>query len=201
MDRLRTLRWPVVAISLALSLAVLFGARWLLFTQMVAGPMTRLLTALPTVARFETFRLGGVQVVRLEVADVPDLALAYVDLYRGIGGILGTAPYRLEITDRRSPALQEALYRISPLVQEAMATGQFSLLQPRLAAESRNLGVDRARVVVDGERVYLQLHRGSEYLYEVFPRPDAFAPHAVPRPLLSRPGPNLLALKGGEPGK
>ncbi len=178
MEILKTLRWPLVVAGALVTLGVFYAGNYLMRTTTEDGPLGKFLSTQPAV---ESYRLEqdaeGRQVVAT-LKDVPDLGQAYRDLDRGMHLTLGHTQYRLAVADRRSPVLTEAFYRINPLVQEALATGHYADLVDEAEARAPILGIGRVRIGIDSERVYVQLHTGSDYLYEVLPRPDGV--RAVP---------------------
>lgn len=172
MEQLRNLRWRWVAGSLVATVALLLGASWGLRAVTREEPLQGFLRSQPEVLGYAEDTVAGTRVLRVELRDMPDLSRTYRHLHEGVARILGGEPFRLEVADRRTPALEEAFYRINPLLQEALATGRYGDLLDRVEERSRTLGLDRVRVFIDPERLYLQLHEGSDYLYAVLPRPD-----------------------------
>lgn len=179
MEQLRTLRWPLVAVSLLVTLGALFAGGWAVRATTEDGPLGAFLAAQPAVSGHRLEHTGAVRRITVTLKDVHDLGQAYRDLDGGIRKLLGSAPYELAVTDRRTPALAEAFYRINPLVQEALATGRYAGVVEQVEARAAALGVTRARVSIDAGRVYVQLHAGADYLYEILPRPDAPNPARV----------------------
>jgi hypothetical protein len=55
-------------------------------------------------------------------------------------------------------------------IEEALATGSFYAMAQAIDEEAKEAGLDRWSVGVDSEYVYVQLHKGESYLYEIIPR-------------------------------
>lgn len=173
MDQLRSLRWPLVVVSLALTLGALFVGNWLVRDTTVEEPLNAFLQSQPAVESFSRTRTpSGVQ-IQVTLKAVPNLAETYLALEAGVRQIAGTPDVELVLTDRRTPELTAAYYRINPLLHEAMATGHYGDLVERVEERAATLGVAEAAVWIDSGRLYLQLHQGEAYLYAVLPRPDA----------------------------
>lgn len=175
MGELKKLRWPLVAASLIITILVLYAGNWALRTGTQDTPLSAFLSGQPAVAAFRLDRSAPVATVRVELRDVPRLEDTYRDLARGVERIAGPGRLELAVTDRRTPELDAAFDRVNPLLQEALATGRYGELVDRIEGRARGMGVDRVRVGIDVERVYLQMHQGPAYLYAVFPRGAAGA--------------------------
>lgn len=178
MDQLRALRWPLVAASLAVTLGLLLAGSRAVQATLADAPLDHFLRAQPAVAAINVERDGALRRVTVELKEVPDLAEAYRHLEAGVRRALGSDRFVLAVRDRRTAALSEVFYRINPLIQEALATGRYGDLLEKVEARARALGAQQVRVGIDSRRVYVQVHGGGGYLYEVLPRPDA--PAAVP---------------------
>lgn len=177
MELLKTLRWPLVVASLLVTLGVLVAGSYAVRAATQDGPLGAFLSDQPAVRSFRIEASGaGGRRITVALGDVPDLGQAYRDLDAGIERALGNRPYTLVVRDRRTPALAEVFYRVNPLVQEALATGKYANLVAQVESRALGRGADRVRVSLDGERVYVQLHAGADYLYEVLRRPDAVRP-------------------------
>lgn len=178
MGDLKNLRWPLIAASLLMTVAILWGVSWGLRATTQDSPLHAFLKSQPAVAAFKVERDGGQRVAKVQLKPVDDLGETYRSLEEGMERIVGPNQIRLQVEDRRTPQLKEAFYRINPVIHEAMFTGRFANLVDEVESRAAHLGVERARVQIDDKNVYLQLHRGSDYLYAVQRRPGT-APAAA----------------------
>lgn len=168
---LHQIRWPVVILSLAITLAALFGAGFVLKSRTVEEPLRQVYASSPLVDSYTIDRPMDTYEIRLRLKEVPDLAEAYQQLNEKTNTILKGLPYTIIIEDRRSAQQTEAFRRINLYVQEALATGKFADMADRIEQEAAKAGL-KARFSVDQERVYLQLNQADgSYLYSVLDRP------------------------------
>ncbi|MCL4424784.1 MAG: hypothetical protein M1299_03470 [Firmicutes bacterium] len=161
-------RIPVVLLSLAITVTLLAGVALLSEYTLVRLPLIRTLQGIEGVqeVRLERGAKGDVILVRL--ASVADLRKTYGQLYQKALSYEKSAAFSLRLLDNRDQALEKTYYRLNFSLQEALATGQFSRLRDELDRLDQTL--DRAQAEIDGDYVYLQLHQGQNYLYEVVPR-------------------------------
>lgn len=173
-----------VLAAFAVTAALLFGARTAWQARQVDRPLLAALEAVPGVEAVRAGRTAGVRVFEVTLGPVTDLQRTYRALDRTIADRLGApaTAYRLTVRDDRDEALEAVFFRIHFAVYEAAARSTFTDLAAVVAALDPADGVDRAEVRVDGRRIYLQLHRGDRYLYEVVPRtsPGAGASGGAP---------------------
>jgi len=166
---LQQIRWPVVLLVLAVTLAGLFGAGYVLKSQTVDQPVRELLAGTPQVESFSVEQTNGLTEITVRFASTVDLKEAYAKLDGDLRGILKGARYRLQVEDRRTPALGRASERIDIYVAEGVATGEFATMADRIEAEAEAVGAE-ARIGIDSERVYVTLRASDGYLFSVTER-------------------------------
>ena len=166
---LQNIRWPVLVATLAVTLAVLFGAGFVVKSQTVEEPLRSVYANSPVVESSTVERLGDTYVIKVAFKDVPDFAPAYMKLHADTEKLLKETPFEIEVADRRTPELEQAFRRVNLFVQEALATGQFSTMADRVEAEAAKAGLT-ARLDVDNDRVFVQMHGQNAYLYSVAER-------------------------------
>lgn len=166
---LQNLRWPVVVAAMAVTLAVLFGAGFVVKSQTVEEPLKAVYAKSPAVETAAVERQGGKYLIRVKFKDVPDFAADYTMLHAETEKLLEETPFVIAVEDRRSPKLEQAFRRTNLYVQEALATGQFSAMADRVEMEAARAGLT-ARLEVDNDRVFVQMHDKDGYLYSVAER-------------------------------
>jgi len=161
-------RLPVVLISLAVTVALLAGMALLSEYAFVRLPLQRALLAVEGVQGVRIEHGSGGDLILVQLADVPNLEKTYNSLYQTILAYEKVGSFNLKLLDNRNRELEEIYYRLNFSLQEAAATGQFS----KLLGELDGLGpkVDRALAGIDNDNIYLQLHQGGHYLYQIVPR-------------------------------
>jgi hypothetical protein len=169
------MRWPTVIAAMAATLAVLFGAGFVLKSQTVEEPLKALYAQSPAVESYTFDKQSDAYAITVRLKDVPDLAPAYKKLYDDTGKLLKDTTFTIEVEDHRSPELEQAYRRVNLYVQEALATGQFSGMADRIETEATKDGMT-ARMEVDNDRVFVDMHKGDAYLYSVVNRTAAVQP-------------------------
>ncbi|WPD20039.1 hypothetical protein [Thermaerobacter composti] len=161
------IRW--VAVTAALTLGVLLFANVLYQEQAKAAPLERALETVPGVTAVQVQREDGRWRVRVQLGAVDLLPATYQALRERADRHLGPGRYELELVDRRTPELEKAFYEVSYFVEEGRSRGDYARAAQQVAAAGRRLGLDRARLYVDAEFLYLELARGDGVLYAVMP--------------------------------
>jgi hypothetical protein len=188
---LKGMRLTIILATLALTLAILFGVKWLYQDQALDRPLARAVGAVPGVSETVIAQRGDILQVRVKVADTPEIETLVAGLWRAIDAVEGGRKVELLISDSRNPVLQEVYYDFHFFLQEAVATGFYSELPARLAEVAATDKVARARVYVAPDYVYVQLHQGDASLYEIVPRDSGQSvpgvAEAVTRSVVVRP--------------
>jgi hypothetical protein len=182
------IRPRMILAALTLTLAILFGAKWIYMDQALHRPLAQAIAGTPGVVETIIAERGNSLQVRVKVADTPEIETFVASIWRAIDTVESGRKIELVISDSRSPALEEVFYAFHFFVQEAVATGSYSDLPLRLAQVAPPDKVARARVFVGSDYVYVQLHQSGSALYEIVPRqPSGLSGDAATRPVLVAP--------------
>ncbi|MHB0886901.1 MAG: hypothetical protein ACYC41_13580 [Bacillota bacterium] len=167
------MRWQVAVLSLLAVLAVLFGGYFVYHRLGLDRPLVKALKADPAVqsVRVDDGSPGREIVVGLNQVD--NLQTVYERLEQTANRYLKGGSYELKVTDQRDPMLQETYDRMSFLVEEALARGNYEDMYAGLQKQAADRGLDRFRVYVGKNEVFLQLGKGADYLYAIVPRGPA----------------------------
>lgn len=167
---LRQFRWPVALVTLAVTLAGLFGAGRLVRSQTIDQPLMTALAGLEGLVSYQVVQAGDVPEVEIHPAPDANLRDIYTEVDRRLRQILKGSPYGITVLGSPTAALERAAERMNLYLQEAVATGAFAAMADRIAAEAASMGAE-AQVAVDERRVYLTVRQGDAYLYRVVERP------------------------------
>jgi len=167
---LRQLRWPVVLTALVVTLGGLFAGGQLVKSRTVDQPLATALSGVEGLESYRVERVGDLQEIVVLPGPDANLKETYRAVERQVRQVLKDAPHTITVEDRRGETLSGAADRLDLYVAEAMATGAFADMADRIAAEVHPLGAE-AEVTVDGQRVYVAVRLGDEYLYSVADRP------------------------------
>lgn len=163
-------RWPIVALSLLITLGILATGGYLFRRQTVDQPLYKLYGGMKEVRKSEIKAVGDQTNITIELADTSNLMDTYRNLDERTREVVGKGAYRIQVKDQRTPELEEVFYRVHFSLQESIVKGNFAEMAMKVEEAGRTAGLDRQRVFVDGQRLYLQLHKGDKYLYEIIPR-------------------------------
>lgn len=169
--RRRTTKLLIIALSSVIAFGALYGANLWLVNRTVTKPLDRALRQVPGVTDVRVVEDSGKLLVDIKLGVVQDLKATYSQLSRQARDLSGRKKYEIVIEDKRDARLEEAYYQIHFDLQQAIATGCFSQMAEAIGRKAISLGLDRYRVFVDASNIYVQLHSGASYLYEIVPRP------------------------------
>lgn len=175
---LQSIRWPVIALTAVLTLGLLFGGGYLVRNHTVDEPLVAILKADPAVMEHTVERQPDGLLITVKLTEVEELQQTYASLEREIKKVLKEAPFHLRVSDHKDESLEKAYRRINLYVHEAMATGKFTDMANRVEQEAGAIGAI-ARIGLDNDRVYVQLHYGAHYLYTVLERPQQVPPRSA----------------------
>lgn len=96
----------------------------------------------------------------------------YGELSDKIEETLKGRQYQLNISDTRSPELQQVYYDIHFYIEKSIVDGDFPLLDQKAQEKAASAGAE-ARVYVDRDNIYLQLTKDDFSLYSITARTDS----------------------------
>ncbi|NLJ26152.1 MAG: hypothetical protein GX354_12155 [Firmicutes bacterium] len=162
---------PVVIVVFAISLTLLLLGQYFIFRPHTLSILETKFSNIPGVkTACVTSDTDGLS-LDIELEDNPGLRASYSQILR-LAKQVGIPPEGITIQDDRGPILSQALYDIHYSVAEGIATGEFHRMATIVQDELANHSVERYQIWVERECVYVEMHYGSEHLYQVFPRAD-----------------------------
>ena len=163
------LRLPVVLAALAAVLAILFGLQFVLRRQAVSLPLATRLRDVPGVVGPPVITPGAAALdIEVHLGAVADLRSTYDALLVAAGAGSGQR-VNLQIDDTRTPALTADYYKLNVVLDQGRATGQFVPMETAFSAESQQLQLSQASVVLGDSQMFVTLMAGSSYLYAITP--------------------------------
>ncbi|NPV52902.1 MAG: hypothetical protein HPY71_05190 [Firmicutes bacterium] len=178
--KLKGLNVSVIVGAFVITLGIIVGMRYLAFRTQVEKPLRDFLRNSRVVRSYSITETKAGSVLEVTLADVDDLRETYLDLRDGARSILGHRLKAVVVKDAWTKELGEVYYRAHFAIYEAISTGNFRDMAVSIGAEAKKARLDRYRVRVDGDNVYLQLHKGPHYLYEIVPRVAFQPPISIP---------------------
>ncbi len=164
------MRWQVAVLSLLAVLAVLFGGYFVYHQLGLDRPLVKALKADPAVQSVRVDDGSQGRVIKVALNRVDNLQTVYERLEQTTDRYLKDGSYELKVTDHRDPLLQETYDRMSFLVEEALVRGNYEDMYAGLQKQAADRGLDVFKVYVGAHDVFLQLGKGTDYLYAVVPR-------------------------------
>jgi hypothetical protein len=159
-----------IAIVFIITLVALYGGRAASYSMKVRRPLHQFFTQQAGVLDYTVSECAEGLCVSVDLGNVQDIQSEYAQLWAGIEEATGRTPAALTVTDRRGNGLEETFRSMRIHIEEALARGSFYAMSLAIDEEAKEAELDRWNVGVDGDYVYVQLHKGDYYLYEVIPR-------------------------------
>lgn len=163
------LRVPVVVLALVVGLAAFWGAQWLYNRYNYERPLAKLLGENRDVVSFNINDQGPVLELEVKLGKVENLQEAYSGLYGSVQGVVGRRNFKIILKDDRDATLDGIYYHTRLAAFEALEKGNFLEMEDYISKRAAREG-SSARVLLDQERLYIQVAHGSHYLYEIIPR-------------------------------
>ena len=163
--------WFLSAVAVVLTLAVLAGGQmvWQRFT--VVQPMDKLLQGVDGVTKssWEEGKKDDVVQIYITLTKAKDFARTYGTIHDGAKRILGTRPFKINITDTRTAELEQFYYHTHYLLQEAVFTGNFAAMDEKIRKLSSEAGIS-SQVYVETKMVYVKFVKDTSEMYVVLIR-------------------------------
>lgn len=163
------LRVPVVVLALVVGLAAFLGAQWLYNRYNYERPLAKLLAENKDVASFNIKDQVPVLELEVKLGMVDNLQETYSSLHRSVQGIVGRRSFKIILKDDRDATLEGIYYHTRLAAFEAIEKGNFLEMEDYISRRAAREGAG-ARVLLDQDRLYIQIVHGRHYLYEIIPR-------------------------------
>jgi len=166
----RSFRWEHLALSAVLAMSLLSLGYYCYENLGVKKPLEKAISSDPDVLWVRIDDRGGQTVLEVALGPVSDLSQTYTRLYNTAGRFLDAEELDLRIADKRDPHLEELYKAIHYYLEEASIRGNFGTMIEKcreILEADQSVDYD---VTVDHERIYVQMVKGENYLYEVIAR-------------------------------
>jgi len=169
LPRAMNFRAPVAIIALILTLGVCLGAFSVYNRYLVEKPMQEEMLQVQGVKKVELRREKKINVITVEMAELPDFSSAYQAVDNIARERFGPEGYTLQIKDRRDENLQKVYDSLQLYLYQGIATNSFLWLDQEVGKVAADKHL-RYGLRVDDRNLYLQLHRDGHYLYAIIER-------------------------------
>lgn len=155
-------------LTILVALAVLLGGYRYYSAAYVENPMVDKIEKISSVqsAQLETSRSGMKLTVMMGKTD--NIQAQYNQLEEVLQSY-SSKPYTIKVKDKRDQNLQSVYDDLQVYVYEALGKNDYVQLNEQLKKTADRERIV-ARVLLDGEHLYIQLEKGPNYLYEVIDR-------------------------------
>ena len=164
MSRIRIL--PTIS-ALILTLAVLFGGFQVYQTYAVVRPLEVQLARIAHVQSAVVTMQGTVPEIVVTLGPTKDLQTTYSQMESQIANAFGSS-VTIYLKDRRTPFLRQAYESLEPILFQGASHGDYMGMIASFDKAAAALGA-RARVTMNAQDIFVQLDRGSAYLYDIVP--------------------------------
>ena len=161
------------------TLIVLYGGKAASYSLQVRKPLDAFFLRQAEVLDYTVEQCKGGLCVNVELDDVEDIQSQYAQLWSGIVEATGRSPQSLGVVDRRNRELEDIFRNMRIHIEEALCKGSFYAMSQAIDEKAEEARLDRWSVGVDSDYVYVQLHKGENYLYEIIPRKQEPEQHST----------------------
>lgn len=162
-----------------LTLALLAGGYWLYQRFLVEKPLADALHQLPEVMDWSLRKDKDKKVLIVELASVSNLKESSNAIKDTAEHFLGKEAVEIHLLDRRSSELEKVMYAVQFPLYEALVQGNFTHMAEFIRIEAENAKLSRYQIYIDESYLYIQLHQGQNYLYEIVPRTTEVQPALI----------------------
>ncbi|HHW18130.1 MAG TPA: hypothetical protein GXX30_04425 [Firmicutes bacterium] len=166
----RSFRWEYAVFIGLLVVGALSLAFYFYEDLGVKKPLEKALSSDPDVRWVKISQSQEGMIVEVGLGATQDLAGTYRRLHDTIKRFFGVTAFQLKAHDSRDQYLESVYHDIHYYLEEAAARGNFGEMIERCKSVLDQKDLDSYEVTVDHERIYVQLFRGDNYLYQVIER-------------------------------
>ncbi len=159
-----------IIVVFVIALLLLYGGSAASYSLQVKRPLHEFFTGQAGVIDYSVGKTGGGLYVQVELDNTEDIQSLYAHLSAGITEATGRHVAVLDVIDNRNDELEDTFRTMRIYIEEALVTGGFHAMVQAIDETAKEAVLDRWTVGVDSNYVYVQLHLGEHYLYEIIPR-------------------------------
>lgn len=162
-------RVHIVVLALLVGLGVLWGGQWAFKRFNYERPLAVVLSENEDIASYSIISEGMEPEVEVTLKQVDSLQDTYLNIQQSVDSAVSGKAVKITVKDNRDQVLDN-VYRDAQLAAyEALDRGNYLEMSDYIQRRASTEGA-RARVSLDGERLYIQMDHGDKYLYEIIPR-------------------------------
>lgn len=172
------MRWQgfrvhIVAVSMLVALAALFGAQWLYTSFNFQQPLEQELSSNQEIVSYQINEKASVYTIAVTLRETTDLRQTYSLINERVQDIMGRRSFKIELADRRNERLNDVYNKGQFAIHEAMVKGNYMDMSDSMNQYAHTSGVE-SKVYMDIDNIYWQMKDGAYFLYAVMPRGDVF---------------------------
>lgn len=169
---LQKYKWPIVVIAIVSTLAILALSQFLWNHFTLEAPLYQTIQKIDGVEMVtwdNSDKNASIPKIHITLNKVTNLEKTYQEITDRTTTILGSKKYKIFIHDHHTPELEQLYYSLQPQLQEAIATGKFSIMT-EIIQEKALASHTKSQVYIDANYIYLQLVNENSSFYTVIPR-------------------------------
>lgn len=165
------LRIVVIILTAVLTVAILCGGYFAYNVYGVEKPLEEELSSLQQVSSVVITKDKKTYEIKIQLEPQENLQSAYSEIQDALNRHFKGKDYELQIADNRNEKIELFYLQMQPAVQQAAAQSEFVWLDNQFREQCEQMALTY-NLMVDEQNIYIQIINGSDYLYEVVPRPE-----------------------------
>jgi hypothetical protein len=159
-------KYIIAVISLVAVSAIFFGGYWLYNRYGVEKPLNDQIESISGVENVTINNRNRELVIDVKLKYVDNLQSTYTKIKEVTDAEIKNE-YKLNITDQRNKNLQDAYDNVQLMVYEAIANNNYLWLKEQMEPVLKG---KTYKIFVDENNLYIQMHDGDHFLYEIINR-------------------------------
>lgn len=159
-----------VLISLIVALLIMFGGNYLINNYKLNYSLNEDLLRVAGVKQVIIRKENDIYNIVISLNKVNNLKEVFTKINNRVEKTLDKNEYNLDFSSGSSEELKQIYDRINLPLYEALETGEFVQLGERIDRYGREYDLNREKVMVDDNYVYLSLEKNNNGLYKVIKR-------------------------------
>lgn len=172
--RIKGIRLEIVFFAAIITAGLLFGGKMLWYKKAVEEPLMSAHNKIAGIKSIQIKAENNLTRVIVFMEKVPKLEEPYNQLFGKLREIYNGKDFSIEIKDKRNPYLEDLLYKIHFNIEEAIVDGNFSKMADDIDSKLSSEAGVKHRIYVASNMIFVQIEKGENYLYQVYPREAEF---------------------------
>lgn len=167
--RIKGLNIPLIFLSGCCFLGVLLLGQWTFQKYSVERPLIKEITAVDGVQEVLIKQDTKKMILEVKLQNIEGFPKTY-NVINSLISAEQKSDLQIRLLDKRDEKLAQLWNQSQFIIYEAIVKGNYTAMSAKINSLMEQAKLDRWEISMDAQNIYLELHAGNNYLYEIVPR-------------------------------